>query len=163
MIDLSAFTTMERPEDNADGDFKPLPKGDYDVEIENITERKTGAGDNMLAIMFNVTGPTHVGRKLFTNLNLWHSTSEQAREISLRELWFIHDAVGLDKLLPDATLLVGRSLKVSIEIEPHYTQEDLPLEEVDKWNNPIKKYIKSSKTSQAPKGDSTGAKKPWEA
>ena len=47
------------------GNFEPIPAGDYVLEIENIEEQVSKAGNNMLNITFNVAEGEYAGRKIF--------------------------------------------------------------------------------------------------
>lgn len=70
------------------GNFEPIPAGDYVLEIENIEERVSKAGNDMLNITFNVAEGEYEGRKIFE----FYVLSEKA-------LWKLKDlliALGID-------------------------------------------------------------------
>lgn len=47
------------------GNYEPMPAGDYVLEIEDIEERVSKAGNEMLNITFNVAEGEYEGRKIF--------------------------------------------------------------------------------------------------
>jgi hypothetical protein len=148
MTSLSDFTNVERPADN---DFAPLPEGWYPCKIDSIKTMETKAGDPMLSICYRIIDKIYEGRFLFDNFNLWHSTSNDAKTISLSKLWAIHDALNLSKIVLDAEQLVGRRLNVKVGIEDHW-------EEPDKEVNTVKGY----KTLDDDNQPLVESKKPWE-
>ena len=74
----------------------PLPEDDYVLVVEK-TELVANKGNTgyRLDITYKVEGGAHDGRKLFINYNVQH-TSEQARQISLREFKSLIDATGVN-------------------------------------------------------------------
>jgi hypothetical protein len=75
---------------------EPLPEDDYVLVVEK-TELVANKGNTgyRLDITYKVEGGAHDGRKLFINYNVQH-TSEQARQISLREFKSLIDATGVN-------------------------------------------------------------------
>lgn len=162
MINLGEFKGQERPEGN--GDFEPLPEGKYQVEIEKIEEGETAAGDKTLEFQFSVIGPKFANRKLFNGLNLWHSTSDQAREIAFRDLFDMSEAAGFKEIPEDALEMVGRNLTVKVVVNDHYNKEKAAE---GKKINDIVAYEKSDGAAPAVGNNSTAGsedapKKPWE-
>ena len=63
------------------GNFEPLPAGDYTVTISDATLQDTKSGTGTyIKMKLTVTGPTHEGRVLFSNLNI-KNDSQKAEEI----------------------------------------------------------------------------------
>jgi len=67
-----------------DGNYNPLPAGKYNVEIKKAETKITKDGTGKyLSVGVQVTGPTHVNRYLFDNINFLnknHQTQEIGRE-----------------------------------------------------------------------------------
>ena len=62
------FDVKNMPESS--GDFEPLPAGTYSARITSVDLKDTKAGNGQyLALRFDITGPTHQGRVVFSNLN----------------------------------------------------------------------------------------------
>lgn len=66
------FLDLSDAEDTSN-DFKPLPPGTYTVIVDKIEQKKSQAGNNMLAITMSVVDSK---RKLFDNILLDHSNPE---------------------------------------------------------------------------------------
>ena len=54
------------------GSFDLLPVGDYEFVASGWENKTSGRGDKYLSVTFDVTGPTHVGRKIWETLSLIH-------------------------------------------------------------------------------------------
>lgn len=65
------FLDLSDAEDTSN-DFKPLPPGTYAVIVDKIEQKKSQAGNNMLAITLSVVGSR---RKLFDNILLDHENA----------------------------------------------------------------------------------------
>jgi len=102
-------------------DFDPIPAGWYTAAIAgaDIKETKAGTG-NYIAVRFDVTGPEHQGRVVWTNLNT-RNPNPKAEEIGRRQLGSIMRAIGVTKLEDTDQLLGGNlSIKVSVREDPKY-------------------------------------------
>ena len=49
--------------------FTPVPRGKYNAEITEIGNYTSKAGNLMIKAVFDITGPSHQGRKLFEYFN----------------------------------------------------------------------------------------------
>ncbi|NFO35123.1 DUF669 domain-containing protein [Clostridium botulinum] len=58
---------MAEAKDNQGGDFKEIPVGNYEVEVEKIECKETKKGDPMVSIWFNILAGDYKGCKLFYN------------------------------------------------------------------------------------------------
>ena len=100
------------------GDFAPIPEGDYSVSIESTTRKpliKASNGDK-LVVVYVINDGDHANRKLFDNLNLWHTESPDAAQFAARTLSQICRVVGKEKIT-DTDELVGCNLSVRVEQE----------------------------------------------
>lgn len=108
------FNAEELPQGT--GSFDPIPAGQYDATITraDLKPTKDGSGQ-MIAVRFDITGPTHQGRVVFSNLNI-RNKSPKAEEIGRQQLGDIMRAIGLPSV-QDTDQLVGNAIKIKVEIE----------------------------------------------
>ena len=73
-----------------------------------------------IALRFDITGPTHQGRVVWTNLNT-KNPNPKAEEIAHQNLRQIMNAIGL-KRVEDSDQLIGGNLsvKVTVKDDPQY-------------------------------------------
>ena len=104
-----------------DRDFAPIPAGWYTAAIAGAEVRTTKAGNgNYIAVRFDITGPEHQGRVVWTNLNT-RNPSSQAEEIGRQQLGDIMRAIGLTKLEDTDQMLGGNlTIKVTVKDDPTY-------------------------------------------
>lgn len=161
MIDLTEFLEIERPEDTS-GDFKALPDGTYDCVVDRVEVRQTSAGDDMLSISYKVSDGKYAGRLIFENLNLWHSESEEAKHIALKNLWSIHEALGFEELSENAEQLVGGPLSVKVKVVKHWSDPDKQVNEITGYKplNSVSQGDAKPEVTEARAKPSV--KKPWE-
>ncbi len=96
-------------------DFEPIPAGAYTANVAGIDLRSTKAGTGQyLAVRLDVTGPTHEGRVLWTNLNI-RNPNPKAEEIARQQLAAIMKAARVD-LVQDTDVLIGASVGVKVSI-----------------------------------------------
>ncbi len=143
--------------------FDPLPAGNYNVTINSAELKATKAGDGQyIKLRLDVTGPTHQGRVLFTNLNIANK-NPKAEEIGRQQLGDVMRAIGLPSV-NDTDQLIGGSLqvKVAVKDDPQYG----PGNEV-KGYKPIDGAVAASgipmpkAQASAPSGAAKGAAPPW--
>ena len=149
-------TQKDLPEDTG-GSFDPIPAGDYTVTITEASLETTKSGTGKyIKLRMDVTGPTHEGRVLFSNINI-QNDSQKAEEIGQQQLGAIMRAIALDAL-NDTDQLVGGNLKVKVTIKQ--SEQYGPSNEV--------KAYKAVSGSPAPAPAATGgqnaaaaSKPPW--
>lgn len=150
------FTADELPQGST-GDYSPLPAGEYTATIKaaDITPTKDGTGQ-YIKLRLDVTGPSHAGRVVFSNLNI-RNKSQRAEEIGRQQLGDIMRAIGLASLT-DTDQLLGHDLTIKLKVrnDPQYGDSN----EVQAF-----KAIKGSAApmpSAAPKPAAVaGAAPPW--
>jgi|TARA_R110000824_G_scaffold3524_4_gene16729 hypothetical protein len=114
-IDLNDMPVAEKR------DFDPVPAGWYTVAIAGAELRDTKAGTGKyISVRFDITGPEHQGRVVFTNLNT-RNPNPKAEEIGRQQLGEIMRAIGVQKLEDTDELIGGNlSIKVTVKNDPTY-------------------------------------------
>lgn len=97
-------------------EFEMVAEGRYEAIITDSQVKQTKAGNgSYLELTFDILGPTHVGRKMWSRLNI-ENQSEQAMKIARRQLSIICRAVGLNsEELGDSDELHGVPLEIVVE------------------------------------------------
>ena len=96
-------------------DYGLLPEGWYDAVISAAEIRDTKAGTGKLvAVTFDVTGPTHQGRKVWANLNI-KNPNPKAEEIGRQQLGEIARSIGVG-LPKDTAQLIGGRLQIKVVV-----------------------------------------------
>lgn len=109
----------ELPESSSS--YDPIPAGWYTGTIAEAGLNQTKAGTGQyIKLRFDVTGPSHQGRVVFTNLNI-QNPNPKAEEIGRQQLNEVMAACGLDRVT-DTDQFVGRScsIKVSVRKDEQY-------------------------------------------
>jgi hypothetical protein len=143
-----SFNRSDIPEAEGGGSFEPIPAGTYDVVVQGIDLRTTKAGTGQyLAVRLDVTGPTHQGRVLWSNIN-FRNPNLTAESIGQRQLGELMDAVGL-ATFDDTDQLLGGRLKASVIIkdDPQYGRRN----EVKKMTSNARTLPKTLSSSAATK------------
>lgn len=145
------------PEDEK-GSYEPMPAGWYQVRISeaDVAITKSGTGQ-MIKMTLDVIGPSHEGRKVWTNLNI-KNDSEVAERIGKQQLGKVMRACNLPSL-NDTDQLIGGTMEVKLVIkqDPEYGDK-----------NEVKDYramssaVAPTATASAPAAQApTGSKPPW--
>lgn len=115
MADIGiTFNVEEMPQST--GNFEPLPAGWYSATIAKAEIKPTKAGTGQyIALRLDVTGPTHQGRVVFTNLNI-RNPNPKAEEIGRADLASIMRAIGLARVT-DTDQLIGGALSIKVTIK----------------------------------------------
>ena len=93
--------------------WEPLPDGWYEAMIVNADVKDTKAGTGQyIAIRFHITGPTHEGRVVFTNINI-SNPNPKAVEIGHQQLGKITEIAGIAELA-DTDQLIGLTLSIKL-------------------------------------------------
>jgi hypothetical protein len=101
-----------------DDDFKPLPRGNYNVSIDYCDCRETKKRNGeMLHLEFLVTQGSGQGRKLFDNL-LFRHENPTAVEMGKKKIAALARAIGLEKFkLNESRAFLNKPLAVDIEVK----------------------------------------------
>lgn len=92
-IDFSDFD-VNSAEYNEDSNFDLVPAGWYQMFISKAELRPTKSGGSMISVTYDITGPTHQGRKIFGNFN-WENANPVAQEIGRKQFAQQVRALGL--------------------------------------------------------------------
>lgn len=92
-IDFSSFD-VNAAEYNEDNSFDLVPAGWYQMFISKAELRPTKSGGSMISVTYDITGPTHQGRKIFGNFN-WENANPVAQEIGRKQFAQQVRALGL--------------------------------------------------------------------
>jgi hypothetical protein len=96
--------------------FDPLPAGWYQADISESELKDTAAGNGQyIKLKLTITGPTHQGRVVFTNLNI-RNPNPKAEEIGLGQLRSLMAAIGLASV-QDTDQLIGGSCEIKLTIK----------------------------------------------
>jgi hypothetical protein len=109
----TAYVADDLPK--VDRDFSPIPAGWYAGTISAAEVKQTNAKTgSYIKLRIDVTGPSHQGRVLFSNINL-RNPNPKAEEIGQQQLGELMRAVGLPRL-EDTDQLIGRHVSVKVTI-----------------------------------------------
>ena len=97
-------------------DFAPLPAGWYDAEVTetSVEENKAGNG-SYIKVRFDIVGPTHAGRVVFSNYTLEH-TNPKAVTVGHSKFRQLHEACGVP-VVTDTDQIVGRRVAIKLTIK----------------------------------------------
>lgn len=99
-------------------DYDPLPEGEYLLRVETADIKDTKDGTGMyIKVMFDVLGPSHQGRKIFTNFNIRNSSSV-AESIGKQQLKNLVVAGHVQEPLRDSDQLIGATVRGKVTIRP---------------------------------------------
>jgi hypothetical protein len=94
--------------------FEPIPAGWYIASIILAEIQPTKSGGKMIALRYEIIGPTHAGRIVFNNLNI-KNANPKAEEIGRQQLGDIMRAIGLSRL-SDTDDFIGGKLIIKLQI-----------------------------------------------
>jgi hypothetical protein len=115
------FDANELPQGNG-GSYAPLPEGNYNANITQAELKDTNDGTGQyIKIRLDITGPSHQGRVVFSNLNIKNANAK-AEEIGRQQLGDIMRAIGLSKVT-DTDQLIGSSVNIKLAIRAARTDE----------------------------------------
>jgi len=101
------------PETAYQGDFSPLPDGDYNVTILTVEERVSKTGNKYVNFSLQVNNGTFKNRYVNDILNLYHP-DDTVVEIAFRALEQYSVACSFDKIPADESRYFGKNLTVTI-------------------------------------------------
>lgn len=142
-----------------------VPEGWYKASIVKADLKDTTAGTGKkIDVRFDITGPTHQGRAIFTTINI-RNPSQRAEEIGRQQLGEIMRAIGLSQV-QDSDQLIGGQLQIKVKVrEP--SAEDKAKGYTDSRNE-VAGYksasasVTPSITAPASPAPSAAPKAPWE-
>ena len=95
--------------------YEPIPAGWYTVSITAAELKSTKAATGQyIAVRYDIIAPTHQGRVVFGNLNIFNPNPE-AEKIGRQQLGELMAAAGI-ATLDDTDLLIGKQLQIKLKI-----------------------------------------------
>lgn len=151
------FDVNDLPENESAGDFQPLPDGWYSATITGaeLGDTKAGTG-KYIRVAYDVTGPTHQGRKVWGNLNV-QNTNDKAEAIGRQQLGELMRAAGLAKV-KDTDELLGATLEIKVRGKPAEGQHPAG-NEVKGWRSAAGSAMPKPQPAAAPAP--AGSAPPW--
>jgi hypothetical protein len=147
------------------GNFTPLPKAWYDVEIEDVEEVASKSAKNlgkpMYKYKFKVVGGDFDGRKLFTQACLWPEAIFTQRDIQAALGFPLGEPNAQGKrafLIADEDELIGKELKVQVIVKDAYVKAG-EEPELDEKGEPLKDNEIKRFAARAGSAPAAGAKK----
>lgn len=142
--------------------FDALPAGWYHAVIQGAELKDTKSGGQMIAVKYQIVGPNHEGRIIFSNINI-RNMNEKAEEIGLRQLNEIMGAIALASI-DDSSQLIGGHLMIKLS-----KTEDEKYGDDNGFRNDVKSckaLAGSMPTAPAPiaaptQAEAPAAKPPW--
>jgi hypothetical protein len=98
-------------------DYSLLPEGWHHAKITkaDVRDTKDGTG-KLIAVRYDIVGPTQQGRVVFANINL-RNRNPEAERIGREQLGGIMRAAGLARL-DDTDQLIGAELQIKVKVSP---------------------------------------------
>jgi len=153
MAHIGMSFTDEDLASTGDGDFPPLPAGEYSVTIDGADLKQTKAGDGTyINLKMIVDGPTHTGRIVFSMLNI-QNPSQKAEAIGRGQLGDILRILGIQAAtFEDTDQLLGGQMIVKLAIKDAVYETDDRGNKVEKYKagNDVKAYKPLTGGSKAP-------------
>ena len=152
---------------SADIDYKPIPEGEYILQIYKADLKNTRSGGSMVALGIEVLGPSHVGRKFFQNYNI-RCSSAQAESIGIQQLKMLWQASGGSGSPTDTDQFVGLTFRAKVGIEESKDDRYGPQNRIQRYYpaDPVPMPVMASNPVAAPMPEAATAHastlKPWE-
>lgn len=106
------YNTADLPQGKS---FDPIPAGWYNASITEADLKPTKDGSGQyIKLRFDVTGPSHEGRVIYSNINL-RNANPKAEEIGRQQLGDLARALGLPAV-SDTDQLIGGACRIKVSI-----------------------------------------------
>jgi len=140
----TSFLTEDLP---SGGSYEALPAGWYTATINDVQVKQTKSGTGRyMAIRYDITGPTHQGRVVYSNIN-FENANPKAEEIGRQQLRSLMEAIGLARLT-DSDQLIGGNVKIKLKVEKDEQYGD---------KNQVNGFASSGAVGAAPKAPQPSA------
>lgn len=109
-----------------DGDdpYSPIPEGAYEAELARCELRTTKAGTGRyIAAGWRITGPSHAGRWIWSNLNI-ENQSERAAKIGLAQFARMCLALGWRRKPETLDVMVGKRCVIELAVREQNGRRD---------------------------------------
>jgi hypothetical protein len=138
--------------------YEPIPAGWYTVGITAAELKSTKAATGQyIAVRYDIIAPTHQGRVVFGNLNIFNPNAE-AEKIGRQQLGDLMAAAGI-ATLDDTDLLIGKQLQIKLKIRKSDQYGD--SNDVDQYKSLGGAMPMAAATAAAPKA-AAKASPPWQ-
>jgi hypothetical protein len=128
------------------------------ASINSAEIRPTKSGGKMIALKYEVLGPTHSGRFVFGNINIRNS-NPKAEEIGRQQLGDIMRAIGLSRLSDTDDFIGG---KLSIKVQVTQSEQYGPGNDIRGWKAIEGSAIpRPTMPTSAPSTASSAGAPPW--
>lgn len=144
---MARFNFSASEFDDFSSDYEPIPKGEYEMMMEEAEEKETASRGLMIKAKFRVLGPTHANRVIYNNYNVVNS-NPKAEEISKRQLSTLCRAVGKPNA-QDTDELLNLPFIGVVSIEPGRGEYG-PQNRIDGYKSKSGNAPAAQKTSPAP-------------
>lgn len=95
--------------------FAPVPKGNYECDVEAVEVKPTKAGDDRYRFTLSIVGPAHAGRKLWVAFIPYHAANPDFAAKECGRLSELSRAVGIIRW-NSPTELCGRRCTARVRI-----------------------------------------------
>ena len=151
-----AFDINALPEQQ--NNYDPIPEGWYDVVISKAEVKPTkDSTGQYISIRYDVTGPTHQGRVVFSIVNI-KNKSPEAENIGRQQLGSIMRAIGLTRV-DDTDQLIGGRLQAKVTIRKQDGYD--PTNDVRGYKAIDGAVLPSASVAKEPAGVTGKASPPW--
>ena len=139
-----------------DGDFSPIPDGDYVAVYEDDEAKQTKDGTGAyISVKWRITGPTHANRVIYSMIHT-KNKSDKAQEIGRRDLKKLCLASGHEGKLRTTDVFKGTPFRLTVRTERNPEHGD---------RNVVKNYKRSDVVSptanQGQQLSQAAQKAPW--
>jgi hypothetical protein len=141
-------------------DYSVIPAGWYHASITDASVEPTKAGTGQyIKVRFDITGPSHQGRVVFTNLNI-RNPNPKAEEIGQQQLNSLLRSIGVPSISDTDQLIGGNcQIKVTVKNSEQYGEgNEIKGFKAIQGSAPPPPMQQAAPAQQAP----AAAKKPWE-
>jgi len=119
-------------------DFSPVPEGEYWLEITDVDQRRTQAGDPMINVEFEITRDRvdeYNGRKVWTNITFFRDKTNKGAGIAIHFLHCIGEPYE-GKFKVDIMNWIGKQVRAKLIIDTYTGKDGKP-----KTNNKVKWFM----------------------
>lgn len=158
MSELGYEVNLDDVESNS---YDPVPAGWYTANITDAKVKTTSKGGTMIAMRFDIVGPSQQGRVVFTNINIINDNKD-TEAMGKKILKSIVEVCGLPTRFSNTDIFVGLQLQIKVVIKED--KEYGPKNEVKGYQKAAEGVTMHSKTTASVNQQSTkpaGGSAPW--
>lgn len=133
--------------------YDAIPAGLYTAKVTDASLQDTKSGTGQyIRLRFDIMGPSHQGRVVFTNLNI-RNQNPKAEEIGMQQMGDLMRAIGLPKVM-DTDQFIGGVCQIKVTVsnsEQYGTQNEVKAF----------KAVEGGSPAPAPAQEAAGSQPPW--